>query len=212
MKEIPMLFSNEMVQALLAGRKTMTRRVIKQAIGWDAVWKPTKIKEEHLDGIPRYEMRVGTQYSLPWFKCPYGQVGDILWVRESVSYFRQADGRIQREKTKYKADEKWNGNKLIKWKPSIHMPKEACRLKLKITNIRVERLTDITEKDAIAEGVEQKFSHLFNEWRFKDYANVKDDWRSAVSSFQSLWASINGIDAWDEDPWVWVIEFERVVA
>lgn len=81
---------------------------------------------------------------------------------------------------------------------------------LEITNIRVERLNDISEEDAIKEGVIKIFNSLFNEWRFKDYANIKSDWRSAVSSFQSLWASINGIGSWDKNPYVWVIEFKQV--
>lgn len=210
MKFIPILFSTPMVQSILEGRKTQTRRVIKQkdqphlkydnscidysnGFGW-------VVKHQIEEDPNRYEI---TQN----FKCPYGKVGDILWVRET---WIEAPELCTWKKYSYKADYNSHLAELGKWKPSIHMPKLACRLFLKVKSLRVERLQDISETDAESEGIGKQFSTLFNEWRFKDYYNVKDDWRSAVSSFQSLWASINGEQSWNDNPWVWVIEFERI--
>lgn len=195
MKTTPILFSTDMVNAIRKGDKLMTRRIVKANIpigNWDETLK----------------------------YCPY-QVGNILWVRETTCWVMLdhapdlLEGAKERTLFVYKANvhpdwmeyakEKYG----YKWKPSIFMPKAACRIFLKITDIRVERLQDISEEDAVAEGVQKTFNILFNESRYRDYANVKDDWRSAVSSFQSLWASINGVDSWDENPWVWVIQFEK---
>lgn len=185
MKFIPILFSTEMVQAIIDGRKSMTRREVKPQPQFNFT------NEKHGLGNG-------------WIQqCPYGKVGDVLWVRETWAKNEQ-DGMVD-YKTDYPSESHFFG-----WKPSIHMPKTACRIWLQITDIRLERLCDITEEDAIAEGVEKQFSSLFRELRYKDYANVKDNWRSAVSSFQSLWASIKGINSWDDNPWVWVISFKQI--
>lgn len=192
----PILFSTPMVNAIRKGDKLMTRRIVKENIpigNWDETLK----------------------------HCPY-QIGNILWVRETTCWVMLnhatdlLEGAKERTQFVYKANvhpdwmeyakEKYG----YKWKPSIFMPKDACRLFLEVTDIRIERLTEISEEDAILEGVQKQFSTLFNEWRFKDYANIKDDWRSAISSFQSLWASINGINSWDENPLVWVYSFKVV--
>jgi hypothetical protein len=187
MKEKPILFSTDMVKALFAGRKTMTRRIVKMYA---------------TDNNPIRQNAAWLQENKT---CPYGQVGDVLWVREKFGYSNEGKLHFATNVCNPKYDKPSSG-----WKPSIHMPKYACRIFLQITNVRVERLKDISEEDAIAEGIEKQFSHLFQEWRYKDYAKVKDDWRSPISSFQSLWASLNGFDSWDENPWVWVIEFKRV--
>ncbi|HNW91201.1 MAG TPA: hypothetical protein PKN48_16195 [Bacteroidales bacterium] len=161
----PILFSTPMVQAILEGRKTMTRRISKIT--------PLDVANENLldDILPiPIEQR-----------CPYGQPGDILWVRES--FFNHFSDLYS-----YKADNT-KGNK--KWKPSIHMPKAACRIFLRITDIRVERLKNITEEDANNEGV------------------FLDMWDNKVTAFSNLWKKINGHDSWSANPWVWVISFER---
>ena len=204
-KEKPILFSTPMVNAILRGNKTMTRRLVKMYEKSDAHpnrQNPTWLRENKT--------------------CPYGEVGDILWVRESCVWVMLdhahdlLEGVKDRNQWVYKASVHEDFMKYAKekygykWKPSIHMPKSACRIFLKITNIKVEKLQDIDSGDAISEGIEFWWSDLFSEYRYKDYANVKSDWRSPISSFQSLWASINGFDSWDENPWVWVIEFEKV--
>ena len=211
MKYIPILFSTPMVQAIIEGRKMMTRRVMKEAINASGCWRPTLIKESHIDGIPRYELRSGTQYILPWFKCPYGQVGDVLWVRETFTRVSWADGTTARKvHTHYKADNDLIGEH--KWRPSLFMPKAACRIFLEITEIRVERLNDISERDAINEGIKGTsfvgnapflFKDYFYKYPFNDNCPPK-------FSFQTLWQSINGKDSWEANPWVWVISFKRI--
>jgi hypothetical protein len=212
MKSKPILFSTPMIQAILEGRKTQTRRIVKPQpkqeldfFGWEL--HPKKL-----------QVAFGTGNKVDSFhKFPFGQVGDVLWVRETFRikhpWGHEAFGYYEYKTYNYqqiKAPDSSVFQSSPKWKPSIFMPKDAARIWLKITNIKIERLHDISEKDAILEGVEKEFSILFNEWRFKDYYNVKSDWRSAVSSFQSLWANINGINSWDDNPFVWVIEFERI--
>ncbi len=234
MKLIPILFSTPMVQANLEGRKTQTRRTkgleniseLATEIVRSDQWK------KQGDWVARFKYKGEEKYAVTnVIKCPYGQVGDVLWVREKwtqngLKYYRYAadwpnevyiSGEPKGTFIGEGVPEKFKG----KWKPSIHMPKEACRLFLRITNIRVERLKDITDQDAIAEGIEGYFEKLFMEWRYRDYdkklqkgygkSNIDyPTWREPVSSFKSLWESINGKDSWEANPWVWVVEFEKL--
>lgn len=201
--ERPILFSTPMVQAILDGRKTMTRRAIKLPFNVPTGFYPDRYNK-------------GEQWTfwnneggslLPYFKCPYGQVGDVLWVRETWSPLVIGGGK-NFDSIAYKA----NGDEpsSIGWKPSIFMPKSACRLKLRITSIRVERLNEISEKDAKKEGVEIVELPPTGKW-YKCYTGkFTTGFSSAISSFRSLWESINGKESWIENPWVWVIEFEVI--
>lgn len=208
----PILFSTAMVEAIIAGQKTQTRRIIKQADGWDINWKVMPIKEEHLDGIQRYEMRCGTQYLLPWFKAKY-KVGDFLWVRETwrlTDFLHVTDesyGYV------YRASEngrEWQANcEDWIWKPNIFMPKKACRLFLEVTDIRAERLHDISEEDCIKEGIENIEGSWYKHYKARVYGDGFDSC-DAKSSYKSLWEKINGEDSWEENPYVWVINFKVV--
>lgn len=191
MKIKPILFNTEMVRAILEGRKSCTRRVLKQPF------------EVHPNGYitkPR-----GTERLCPYIP-PY-QPGDILYVRETCFY----DGQKYNDGQKYiyRADYPWPDGKWycddkeikMKWRPSIHMPKEAARIFLKVTNVRVEKLQNITSKEICSEGVEVEYPHVLN-GEEKRYA------------FSALWNSTikkSDLDTygWDANPWVWVIEFER---
>ncbi len=181
MKFHPILFSTEMVKAILEGRKTQTRRVVKI----NGVMQ-TAAKMIYTDG--NWHGESGRKV-----KFPYGNVGDVLWVRESwqhnVNDFGESSGNFF-----YKASEDAEKN-IIGWKPSIHIPKAACRLFLKIKNISVERLQDITRGDCMAEGCP-----------FPNIAKETDPKRW----FSELWQSINGKESWNANPWVWVIEFEQI--
>jgi hypothetical protein len=182
--ERPILFTTPMVQSILDGRKTQTRRVMKiQPDG-----RGTRCTNVYFEDWHGREL-----------KCPYGKIGDVLWVRETWS--KTDSGHII-----YRATNK--GFNPI-WKPSIFMPKEACRIRLEITNIRVERLQDISEEDAIAEGIGAGFQ-MNAGW--PDYQHIKNGVCSltqdtAEMSYASLWESINGNGSWSKNPWVWVIEF-----
>jgi len=185
MKERPILFSGPMVRAILEGRKTQTRRVVKPQPGCDPR------DDEHLD--------MG--------RCPYGQPGDRLWVREAwhtderdLEYARaKHEDAMSDSPIYYRADPE-NDNAGCTWRPSIHMPRWASRITLEITRVRVERLQEISEKDAIAEGADP-YLHPVHPGR---------EGLRHVDGFRSLWESINGPGSWDANPWVWVIEFKRV--
>lgn len=199
MKERPILFSGPMVRAILDGRKSQTRRVVKpQPLHGDfAVCKYHKtLVDRNGNTYPSDEDRFGIcDVDGEWsVQCPYGQVGDRLWVRETFvvcddsSIFYRADGK----------PDPWDG---VKWKPSIFMPRLASRITLEITGVRVERIHDLSHDDAIAEGFQGQG------WK------VSDD-RSPIvypcHEFRQLWIKLNGEGSWASNPWVWVIEFKRV--
>lgn len=183
MKYTPILFSTEMVKAILEGRKTQTRRIVK----------PQPIIDEDSGRVFTGHMPAKRSpfdihnWKEPYAEVlsPYGQPGDVLWVRETVN--KGQNGQFH-----YKANELGPLNE-VKWTPSIHMPKEACRLFLKVKDIRVERLQEISEEDAIAEGV-----RLYDSKKWFKHNHI----------FEELWQNLCGVESWEANPWVWVIEFE----
>ena len=179
----PILFSTPMVQAILENRKTMTRRVVKP--------QP--------ESIDFYEDRN------VWFpevsKCPY-EVGDVLWVRET---FYKTIAEELKGAFFYKADiDKLSWT--FKWKPSLFMPKEACRIFLEIKSIKVERLKDISREDARSEGIERD---LVSGTKYKNYVDGTSVY-SEQGSFYSLWEKINGKESLTQNPFVFVYEFEQI--
>ena len=182
-EERPIIFSTSMVNAILEGRKSQTRRIVKFKY-----LANNKIGSIHKDGSgPEETIRLypGDE----GFGCPYGQVGDTLWARETFAEINHPE-----LKYRYKADHL--NHKSVSWKPSIFMPKKACRIFLKITDIRVERLQEISEGDAIDEGVNR--------------SNLSGDWEHTPSAeYEKLWININSEKSWDENPFVLVITFER---
>jgi hypothetical protein len=211
MKEKPILFSTEMVQAILAGRKTQTRRVAKIS----SQMAPKDI--QYLDNaLPRFQFKAG--YMSWQIECPYGKVGDILWVRETLEQ-SVTGGALYRAGGK--VGEPLAENEFVSWDdfsksrkviPSIHMPKDAARIWLRIKDVRVERLQDISEDDALAEGIDNlTWKDMAYPQNFFDYMDpVGPPLCSAFYSFMSLWDKINGEGSTDSNPWVWVIEFERI--
>lgn len=200
-KERPILFSAPMVRAILAGQKTQTRRAVKpQAITpsllTEGAWKDAST------GKP--------------VRCPYGEPGDRLWVREAFAHyyhdnseppFRSPDD-VAYKADEFKPDEYVYGT----WKPSIHMPRWASRILLEIVSVRVERLQDISESDCWEEGIEEvmhDFDELGQAQMAKRLGCCIDD---AKPLYAQLWESINGAGSWDANPWVWVVEFKRVEA
>lgn len=250
--ERPIIFSAPMVRAILEGRKTQTRRVMKP--------QPILAVMEHKaaaalkacraiglvpDGKqPHWQWR-GT-FSMPWpqcivRRCPYGQIGDRLWVRETWRIgawdedegqfaidYRDGPDRSWRSDERDDTGEKFNnlwlqccdelhdkgihpgkdgryhweaGQSPLRWRPSIHMPRWASRITLEITGVRVERLQEIqfNEADALAEGAQRA--------RISENAEF-----SACEDYKQIWRAINGPESWAANPWVWVVEFNRVVA
>jgi len=227
-KESPIVMTPENAQKCHEGRKTQTRRIIgeRQRVGYPH----HEIEQAELDGF-----RTTGRMPFTW-RCPYGTVGDRLWVREAFTYwedpgyewtpsrkeprFEYLSGRRQAEIIErsgtaghdylvYKADGAKRSlgdwayphpvydhciGRFGKTIASIHMPRWACRTVLAITEVRVERVRQISQYDALAEGV-----------------SGGPDGDQAVAHFQSLWASIHGLTSWHENPWVWVFSFRRVI-
>lgn len=213
-RELPILFNDEMVQALLTGRKTCTRRAIKL---------PDKMTGRPIGKSGDSSNPLGFFYPGGIKRPPY-QPGDILYVRETWSEIKNADG--SHKKYVYKASDQYpfgESRYIIKfnWKPSIHMPKEAARIWLKVTDVRVERLQEITEDQTEEEGFlfTPPCLHLTGE----NYCDIDGPCTSKVKYCDMgagelfgkvLWNStIKKTDldryGWDANPWVWVIEFER---
>lgn len=200
----PILFSTPMVQAIMAGRKTMTRRVAKFPRGCNPSWSGYSP-----DGGAIYGSN-----NIPAVKAKY-RVGDILWVRETWQDSTEWDGTLGG--WIYKASEngeEWERNtEEWKWRPSIFMPKAACRLFLRVTAVRAERLQQITFLDALSEGVNpnciERDGHI--EHAEIATANAIGMQRSAVDAFHALWDSLNAKRGygWDANPWIWVYTFER---
>jgi len=188
----PILFNSEMVRAILDGRKDATRKIVKGFIPDDAVWGYTAFTPK---GYISCRGTFADGYGEKFFKLPC-EPGDILYVRET--WKKALNG--------YYYYEAWQRNDIAdvtKWKPSIRMPKEAARIWLKVTNVRVERLREISAESALAEGAD-KYIHT----------NGGLDENMTITSFIGIWNSTikkSGLDryGWDANPWVWVIEFER---
>lgn len=183
MIERPILFSAPMVRAILEGRKTQTRRAVKRIINTEL---GDCIKD--VDGLPSL-LDIAPQN---WEVCPYGQVSDRLWVRET--HLPKASGTIYRaDFSEFEAA--GLGGMYGGWKPSIFCKREHSRILLEITGVRVERLQDISEEDAIAEGVG---------------GNVTISPCFSIGRYRDLWETINAPGSWDVNPWVWMIEFKQV--
>lgn len=201
MRERPIIFNADMVRAVLDGRKTQTRRIIKL---------------DHERGMQNPVVRgkggavsyIGCRLAATL--CPFGAVGDRLWVRET---FRVHSRATDVATLVYKASEQQSWTQqthrvpiekchkpavVDKWTPSIHMPRWASRITLEITGVRVERLTALSDDDARNEGCPAQLPHN------------PDDEHQARTWFRGLWSEIYGEESWQANPWVWVIEIKRV--
>ncbi|MCM2317845.1 MAG: hypothetical protein NDI93_00770 [Pseudomonas sp.] len=235
MKERPILFSGPMVRALLEGRKTVTRRAIKHqpdvpvtdaiprrnyphgpaTVNW--YWRP---QHGHLNGAPSHG----------WdFKCPYGEPGDRLWVRETwmdlrgtgVEHRPTPDSPLQRyaygaDSPPGSASDEARKDFGLKWRPSIHMPRAASRILLEITAVRVERLQDgegetTFESRYLAEGI-NRIHHGDGEYYYHAFESEPGprNWIDPFDAWRELWTSVNGSTSWAANPWVWVVEFKVV--
>lgn len=226
MKDRPILFSAPMVRALLDGRKSQTRRFVKlpRKHSWGTGYDGQIIFD---DGSA-----FGGELSVDELSCPYGQPGSRLWVKETHAFIWEGEHAPESKRDcliEYRAEtngkcfagdwpeEERDNEDRPKWKPSIFMPRWASRILLEITAIRVERLQDISEADAIAEGAtftdfgKNRFGQQHNGWRCDRVpVNAGDALGSARFAYGNLWESINGACSWDANPWVWVIEFKRI--
>ncbi|WP_457927273.1 hypothetical protein [Pseudomonas aeruginosa] len=205
MKERPILFTGPMVRAILEGRKTVTRRVVKP--------QPDFLGSMVDPNTPFKTLDAGLHARIT---CPHGHPGDRLWVREAWAADAQVDAIAPRDLSQgepiwYPADfsVRQTGCSMIskgRGRPSIHMPRWASRILLEITAVRVERLQDISEEQALAEGVHgEPCDHARQ--ACSDIGCWGD---TAKGAFGFLWEQLNGAGAWQANPWVWVVEFKRV--
>lgn len=218
-KERPILFSAPMVRAILEGRKTQTRRVVKpqppvghQFIGFTVHSTHREDEEKAVwgDGTPPHIVDAHR------VRCPYGVPGDRLWVRENGwerpertpkmmregadtwdRYYFDADGISAQEEDDFRA---WG----FKRRPSIHMPRWASRILLEVTGVRVERLQEISQADAISEGAPPSHPSIDTVSQDFGYADFSRSW------FGQLYEQRNGPGSWTANPWVWVVEFRRI--
>ena len=221
MKARPIIFQGHTVCALVDDRKTHSRRIVNArksaeglvlspGIGYD-------IASEHQESlaIQGYEL---TKHDDGLFTvippCPYSQPGDLLWVRESFRNARSGAPIYRADKAKSMGMDEYSDRH--KWKSSIYMPRWASRLTLRITDVRVERVQDISEDDAVAEGLrvvkEDDAILWYSGLATEDWGGWSELWQpdDPVAAYRDLWESING--NWDENPWVWVLEFEVIQA
>lgn len=201
MKERPILLNAEMVRAVLAGRKTQTRRMLtpRQLNMIDAAASigecyPLEYGHQHENSQSYYR---------EW--CPFGAVGNRLWVRETWARYNidQDSHDIA-----YCATTPDDWPKEGRWRPSIHMPRWASRITLEITGVRVERLQDISAEDVTAEGIKTLGESMWGPqwWLDAPQAAIND----AQLQFSIIWSKIYGEESWQANPWVWVIKFKRV--
>jgi len=233
-----LLFSTPMVNATFAGIKEMTRRtkgleeINVNPDDWQFEWADFALKYPfrftQKSSVNKKSLANRSFYQAE-AKCPYGKIGDILWVRETTCYVMLdhahdlLEGAKDNNQVVYKASvhpdwmeyakEKYG----YKWKPSIFMEKSACRLSLEIKNVRVERLQDITNEDCVKEGITplaMSATQVSEQGKlFLDHSKPKQFFNDGLPpfwSFNSLWCSINGNDSWELNPWVWVISFKVV--
>lgn len=241
MKSSPILMSAPMVRATLADLKTQTRRVVEWKYGPDGT---PLIPIEQVDQFADMVLGLADNLSgdpVPFCeaKCRYGVPGDQLWVKETAyiapPYFGEpSDGNCVDDEGRkrvvgYVASMDADSVRCatdygVKKSPSIHMPRWASRITLRVLSVRVERLQDITEADAIAEGIRAftkdgklmkyapAYRHSSGELEAARGWTWQDMPRSAVEAYALLWDSINGDGAWAANPWVWRVEFQRVKA
>lgn len=213
MKERPIFFSGAMVRALLAGTKTQTRRTVKpQPAPGQGIVNAAYCRAPHLwlrDG-PCDESDSAYEWS-----CPYGTPGDRLWVRESFAHIysnNKVPASRRPEDVAYMADALApDADVYGPWKPSIHMPRWASRILLEVTEVRVERLQNISEADALAEGI---VPHVRGGWHWHPHNPADmDDWhqfgfKTAAFAYRDLWERLGG--DWSANPWVWAVSFRIV--
>jgi hypothetical protein len=220
MKTRPILFSPEMVKAVQDDRKTMTRRICKHQY-----WSFSELLDVNTNKITQ---KVDRNVS-----CPYGKIGDVLWVKETFYAYGEwikngVSKNMGRQKYKFidmtgaDFEYKYSVEGPLRLKPSrldgigwykrnsIFMPKKAARLFLMIKDMRVERLQDISEKDAIKEGTNSSIPMRDMQYLKGSNYKLPSPFLEHQFAFLVLWAKINGVQSWDANPWVWVISFERI--
>ena len=202
----PIIFSAPMIRALLDGKKTQTRRIVKPQPEW--------MQTDALGSVATIGRSTGMAEAL----CPYGRAGDLLWVREvwalcgSLANVRPKDFEfphiVLRDGLRYQSDDDGYDGTVQYWRPSIHMPRWASRLTLRLTDVRIERLQEISEADAQAEGITGP--HYVGYQAYFLPGDSKPRYSCATAAFECLWESLHGPDSWSANPWVWALTFDVI--
>ncbi len=215
MTEYPIIFNSDMVKAILEGRKTQTRRPINPQPD-----EGTLVGFSFFSGNDAIEIRDYTKGTSMIIKCPFGKVGNRLWVKETWN-ITQFDnhGKLEFPNIYYRADSstqlfvsdvvwKYNRPNNGKWRPSIHMPRWASRITLKITGVNVQRIQEITHKECELEGANDEKWQSWSEDAWNAGLPPGSHIENIKEHFENIWNSIYG--NWDSNPWVWVINFEKI--
>lgn len=229
MKERPINLKSHEVLAILQGRKTQLRRVVKPQPSNSHLFQGWVLDSTSGNDIGKAAWAIGNgplMQDVVRVRCPFGQVGDKLWVRETWKTAKKLDARKPSEfsgwPVKYVADYTLGtilGDTSGVQRPSSHMPREASRILLEVVSVRVERLQGISEEDAFSEGIERIEEHS---WSAKgatplgtfrgmdEWSDTEPFWTDATDAYRSLWEIEHGLDSWNANPWVWVVEFKRI--
>lgn len=215
MTERGMIFNGEMVRAILDGRKTQTRRIMNvqpdtPEFGVRRIIESSIAKEIGMYFWSQEDAR-GIKARSKQFSCPYGTAGDHIWVRETWAEAGAGAPELKLYRANYPDHVPSHYESVppasdIRWTPSIHMPRNASRILLEITGVRVEKLKSISEGEAQSEGVAQLRQGFWKHYQ----PGWTQHQLSARGAFATLWDSIYGFGEWDRNPWVWVIEFKRI--
>lgn len=220
-KERPILMSGPMVKAILDGRKTQTRRVVKPQ-------PPDDFDRHCWFDAPAYGWTNEPEPAINWFtlRCRHGLPGERLYIREKWALVQWDEdgtddwtGSIPKEppglgwSAHHAAGSTYENDCLedrgFRWRPSIHMPRWAARIIIEVTGVRVERIQDISDADAIAEGI-RRFDETAGQSVYTWYGVDRSTDRNPIGAYRTLWESIHGPGSWDANPWVWAVEFRRI--
>jgi hypothetical protein len=203
MNERPIIMRDWEVRALLEGRKTQTRRIVDRLTGFRRATEFQRSRTPGFDFSCRdshlrwHDMKAAEVLG----RCPFGQPGDRLWVKETWGALPHMMGGVQPETLRYRADGEYqNEHGAWRWRSPLHMPRWASRITLEITDVRLEQVQDISGMDAKREGVSAP-AHIPEDGADLDYAR---------RGFRRLWEEIHGGGSWEKNPWVWVIEFKKL--
>jgi hypothetical protein len=225
MQEHPILFNGDMVRAILEGRKTQTRRPLKIqppssscqiATFIESTSREDRKKEGKLHWVKLSPDGLSVIYNQgKYFACPFGQPGDRLWVRETWAWIGSETNGHYVYRSNYLPEQQY----FVTWQPSIHMPRKASRIILEIDEIGAERIQDITEDEAMAEGIREwtKDGELYKYGHIEPGDQGCTPWsampKTVMGAYKSLWNGIYTEDLnWEANPWVWVVKFHKVEA
>ncbi len=218
MREHGVIFNSDMVRAILSGRKTQTRKAMKAQPRSSETrvgdyWFPCDRVQSmvHVSDFIPNNSAMPDAHEFFSTCCPLGGIGDRIWVRETFQVGLCTESTFAYKATHRPSDLDEGWSDVIKWRPSTQMPRWASRITLEITDVRVEHLQDISDQDALAEGIVTGRYGNDGNWQEGFYLpNNNQPYQTAKAAFCALWQSMYGVDSFYKNPWVWVVEFKKV--